>query len=110
MLTFVALKTPGKRGHLPADTRWGPFVGLVVATMLVMIDPTRHILLDASMFIKQLHMFNPDGSLTCSGRIGQLGAWIGNILLFASLIWFILPAGTTRIHPKRDASRPLMDA
>mmetsp|Transcript_53965 Transcript_53965/g.152071 ORF Transcript_53965/g.152071 Transcript_53965/m.152071 type:complete len:137 (-) Transcript_53965:314-724(-) len=109
MLTFVAVKTPGKRGHLPLDERWGPFACLLIATLLVMIDPTRHIFLDANMFVATLHMFNPDGTLTSSGRIGQLGAWIGNVMMFASLLWFVLPPGCCRSSPpqRRGASQPL---
>mmetsp|Transcript_40584 Transcript_40584/g.128945 ORF Transcript_40584/g.128945 Transcript_40584/m.128945 type:complete len:143 (-) Transcript_40584:62-490(-) len=93
MLTFVAVKTPGKRGHLPPLRRWGPFLGLLVGVLLAMFDLTRHIFLDAGLFISTLHMFNPDGSLTPAGRFGQLGAWIGNITLFACLVWFVLPTG-----------------
>lgn len=102
MLTYVAVKTPSKRGLLPFDERWGPFLCLVIATILVMIDPTRHIFLDAGMFVSTLHMYNPDGTLTPSGRIGQLGAWIGNILLFASLVWFVLPGGCGRTQTSQS--------
>mmetsp|Transcript_30279 Transcript_30279/g.64446 ORF Transcript_30279/g.64446 Transcript_30279/m.64446 type:complete len:134 (+) Transcript_30279:93-494(+) len=92
MLTFVAVKTSGKRSGVehPLE-RWGPFLGLLIASLLVMLDLTRHILLDAGLFIAALHMFNPDGSLTAAGRIGQLGAWVGDLLLFVSLLWFVLP-------------------
>lgn len=91
MLTFVAVKTPGKRKPLPAWERWGPWLVLLTAALLLMIDPTRHILLDASMYIHELHMFNPDGSLTPAGRIGQLSTWIGDALLIVGLVWFVLP-------------------
>mmetsp|Transcript_69598 Transcript_69598/g.203704 ORF Transcript_69598/g.203704 Transcript_69598/m.203704 type:complete len:134 (+) Transcript_69598:294-695(+) len=92
MLTFVAVKTPGKRGHLAPAARWGPFLGLLVGTLLAMFDLTRHIFLDAGLLISALHMYNPDGSLTPAGRFGQVSAWIGNITLLVALIWFVLPA------------------
>lgn len=92
MLTYVALKTPVKRGGLPLLARWGPFLGLLLGVLLAMFDLTRHIFLDAGLFISALHMYNPDGSLTFAGRFGQVSAWVGNILLFLSLIWFVLPA------------------
>eukprot|EP00418_Pyrodinium_bahamense_P053965 CAMPEP_0179184790 /NCGR_PEP_ID=MMETSP0796-20121207/91624_1 /TAXON_ID=73915 /ORGANISM="Pyrodinium bahamense, Strain pbaha01" /LENGTH=175 /DNA_ID=CAMNT_0020888737 /DNA_START=55 /DNA_END=581 /DNA_ORIENTATION=- len=41
--------------------------------------------LDAGIFIKALHMYNPDGSLTFAGRFGQVSSWIGNITLFVAL-------------------------
>lgn len=91
LLTFVAIKTPGKRQGLPALERWGPFLGLLVATLLIMVDLTRHILLDASLFIAQLHMFMPDGSLTFAGKLGMYSTWGGNVLLLLSLVWYVLP-------------------
>lgn len=93
MLTFVAVKTPGKRGSLPLGRRWGPFLALLVGTALAMFDLTRHILLDAGLFIASLHMYQPDGSLTGAGRFGQLSSWMGNVMLFVALIWFVLPSG-----------------
>mmetsp|Transcript_46616 Transcript_46616/g.131200 ORF Transcript_46616/g.131200 Transcript_46616/m.131200 type:complete len:128 (-) Transcript_46616:177-560(-) len=95
LLTFVVIKTPAKRGHLPILERWAPFLCLVVASLLIMTDLTRHILLDADLFVKQLHMFNPDMSLTLAGSIGRYSSWAGNALLFASLLWFVLPARPT---------------
>lgn len=92
LLTFVAIKTPGKRGHLGPLECWGPFVGLAVAALSVMVDLTRHILLDAELFIATLHMFNPDGSLTPAGRLGMWSTWIGNGLLLVSMVWYVLPA------------------
>lgn len=100
LLTFVAVKTPGKRGHLAFARRWGPFFGLVFAASLIMVDLTRHICLDAGMFPEQLHMFNPDMSLTLAGRLGMYSTWVGNILLMVSLVWYVLPAGPDR---SRDA-------
>lgn len=92
LLTFVAVKTPAKRRSLPPLKRWGPFIGLTVASLLVMVDLTRHVLLDAHLFVQELHMFNEDGSLTPAGRCGVLATWVGNILLIISLVWYVLPA------------------
>mmetsp|Transcript_70489 Transcript_70489/g.204436 ORF Transcript_70489/g.204436 Transcript_70489/m.204436 type:complete len:135 (+) Transcript_70489:387-791(+) len=92
LLTFVAVKTPAKRGGLRCLEQWGPFLGMLLGAVLIMLDHTRHILLDSSMFVEQLHMFNPDMSLTPAGAIGKYTTWIGNLLLFASLVWYVLPA------------------
>lgn len=92
MLMFVALKTPGKRRHLPALQTWAPFTVLLLASLLILVDLTRHILLDANMYSETLHMFNEDESLTPAGRTGQLTTWIGNALLLVGLIWYVLPA------------------
>lgn len=92
MLTFVGVKTPGKRGHLPPLSRWGPFLALLLGSLLAMVDMTRHIILDARLFIPQLHMYNPDASVTFAGRLGQVSSWLGNAMLFVALIWFVLPS------------------
>mmetsp|Transcript_4849 Transcript_4849/g.10981 ORF Transcript_4849/g.10981 Transcript_4849/m.10981 type:complete len:110 (-) Transcript_4849:196-525(-) len=99
MLTFVAAKTPGKRGNLPLGKRWGPFFVLLLGALLAMFDPTRHIFLDVGLFIDKLHMYERDGSLTPAGHFGQLGAWIGNIMLFVALVWFVLPSGQAKSTP-----------
>mmetsp|Transcript_50 Transcript_50/g.131 ORF Transcript_50/g.131 Transcript_50/m.131 type:complete len:138 (+) Transcript_50:147-560(+) len=101
LLTFVAVKTPGKRAGISgALERWGPFLGLLSAALLVMVDLTRHILLDAGLMISTLHMFNADGSLTPAGRTGMVSTWVGNGLLVLSLVWFVLPV---RRSPPQDA-------
>jgi len=105
LLTFVAVKTPGKRGHLSALRCWSPFLGLLLASLLIMVDLTRHILLDAELFIAQLHMFNPDMSLTLAGKIGVWSTWLGNFLLLVSVIWYVLPAPSNR---PRDALMPAL--
>lgn len=91
MLTFVAVKTPAKRASVSGLQRWGPFIGLFVASAMVMVDLTRHVFLDAGLFVALLHMFEVDGSLTLAGRAGMLCAWLGNALLVVSLVWYVLP-------------------
>uniref|UniRef100_A0A7S4RTK4 Uncharacterized protein n=1 Tax=Alexandrium monilatum TaxID=311494 RepID=A0A7S4RTK4_9DINO len=93
MVTYVALKTPAKRSHLPCPIRWGPFLGLILGTLFAMFDLTRHIFLDAGLFIATLHMYNPDGSLIFAGRFGQVSSWVGNIILLVAMVWFVLPDG-----------------
>lgn len=109
MLTFVAVKTPGKRGHLTFAMCWGPFLALLAGTLLVMFDLTRHIFLDAGLFISALHMYNPDGSLTFAGKFGQVSAWTGNIVLLVALIWFVLPGGLPRRSSDSSVSEILGD-
>lgn len=92
LLTFVAIKTPGKRHRLSFVKRWAPFFGMLLASALVMVDLTRHILLDAQICTAQLHMYNDDMSLTLAGKLGMWATWTGNSLLFLSLIFFVLPA------------------
>lgn len=104
MLTFVAVKTPGKRGHLPPLSRWGPFLALFLGSLLAMVDMTRHIFLDARLFIPQLHMYNSDASITFAGRLGQVSSWVGNATLFVALIWFVLPSNRVR-QPDPDDAR-----
>jgi len=93
MLTFVAIKIPVKRAGATRLSRWGPFIGLCLGSILVMIDPTRHVFLDAHLYIQTLRMFNSDGTLTPAGNIGRISAWLGNLLLALSMCWFAQPVG-----------------
>jgi len=92
LLTYVGLKTPAKRSHLAPCLRWSPFMLLFLAATLSMVDLSRHVFLDSGMFIEQLHMFEDDGSLTAAGRLWQISSWVGGVLQFLALIWFVMPA------------------
>lgn len=105
LLTFVAVKTPAKRGHLAFPWCWGPFLGQLLASLLIMVDLTRHVLLDAELFAAELHMFNPDMSLTRAGKIGMYSTWLGNFLLLVSVVWYVLPARSNR--PRETFAAPL---
>lgn len=73
-------------------------MGLLGAVLLLMIDLTRHILLDAGLLISTLHMFAADGSLTLAGKLGMWSTWIGDAILLGSLIWYVLPAKKAVLH------------
>eukprot|EP00440_Ansanella_granifera_P044231 gb/GFBE01047935.1/.p1 GENE.gb/GFBE01047935.1/~~gb/GFBE01047935.1/.p1 ORF type:complete len:147 (+),score=16.98 gb/GFBE01047935.1/:1-441(+) len=110
MLTVVALRTPAKRVSLPCLPRWAPFLGLCLACLLVMIDPTRHVFLDAGLYVGTLRMFHPDGSLTPAGNIGKYGAWLGNFLLFVSMLCFVLPASAGASEEVAHVSGAALDS
>eukprot|EP00928_Gymnodinium_smaydae_P041474 TRINITY_DN28066_c0_g1_i1.p1 TRINITY_DN28066_c0_g1~~TRINITY_DN28066_c0_g1_i1.p1 ORF type:complete len:150 (+),score=18.81 TRINITY_DN28066_c0_g1_i1:231-680(+) len=91
--TYVFLKTPFKRQHLRPLWRWSPWMLLVFATLLVMCDLTRHILLDAGIGGDHLAMYESDGSLAVAGRVGRATTWLGFGAFFTSILWFTLAPG-----------------
>mmetsp|Transcript_110810 Transcript_110810/g.201314 ORF Transcript_110810/g.201314 Transcript_110810/m.201314 type:complete len:84 (+) Transcript_110810:985-1236(+) len=65
---------------------------LIVGVMLILVDPTRHVLLDHDgVFFKPefLSMYNYDGSLSPTGRTCQMFTIAGLVLLFTSICWFM---------------------
>merc|ERR1712085_24355 len=93
MLTFMGIKTPAKRGHLPALRKWGPFFGMLLASLMILVDLVRHVVLDAGVVPPGvLNMFNSVGSLAPAGLVGTVCTWLGNILLVISLICYVLPS------------------
>mmetsp|Transcript_1448 Transcript_1448/g.2591 ORF Transcript_1448/g.2591 Transcript_1448/m.2591 type:complete len:101 (-) Transcript_1448:590-892(-) len=84
MIAYVAmLSKPGKRA---------PLVMLTMGSVLLVVDPIRHVLLDHDgVFIKpeKIAMFNDDGSLSLAGRTSQLCTVSGLVLLVLGLFSFM---------------------
>eukprot|EP00929_Paragymnodinium_shiwhaense_P058192 TRINITY_DN29141_c0_g1_i1.p3 TRINITY_DN29141_c0_g1~~TRINITY_DN29141_c0_g1_i1.p3 ORF type:complete len:135 (+),score=7.72 TRINITY_DN29141_c0_g1_i1:345-749(+) len=95
-LTYMAVKTPLKRGRLPFFLKWGPWFLMLAAMCLVMIDLTRHVVLDAKLGGSALWMYRKGEHLTTTGWIGVVSTWIGMACLFASVLWFMLGSGRVR--------------
>lgn len=89
LTVYLGMRTPVARRKAQPALRWVPFAMVLVGTLLVLFDLTRHCLLDQNLWGKQLHMFNPDGSLTAVGLFGQIATWIGLILVIVGTGWFV---------------------
>lgn len=77
--------------------KWGPFALVVTGALLVMVDLTRHILLDFEIVGEQGAMYNDneDGSseLSLIGMVGVVCTWLGILSIGIGLGWFVnLPA------------------
>lgn len=74
---------------------WGPLVLVSCSVTLVMLDPTRHLLLDhGGVFFKDetLAMYGKGGVLTPVGRCCQICTVIGLTGLFSGVLWALWPA------------------
>ena len=69
-----------------ASWQYGPFWIMVLATILIMMDLTRHVVSDN--FNTDWGMYNKDGSLNTIGLVVTIGCtWSGFICLFISIMW-----------------------
>jgi len=79
-----------------ASRSWIPFVLVVLGCLLVLLDTSRHVLLDhGGVFFEPrvLVMYSPTGGLSAIGRTCQWTTIIGLVLLFVGLMYFFqLPA------------------
>lgn len=69
--------------------RWGPALFVALGCLLLLWDPTRHLILDHGYSPERFAMFDDDGHLTPMGQFSQLSSVFGFVLLFSGLLWFI---------------------
>lgn len=83
-------------GTAQSRRRWGALGLVVLGCLLILLDPTRHILLDhGGVFFeeKSLAMYKSDGTLSPAGRSCQVATIAGLLLLFLGLVCHLqLPA------------------
>lgn len=56
---------------------------------MMLLDLTRHVLLDQNIAPQLLHMYNSDHSLTVVGQLGVICTWVGVGLLVIGTAWFL---------------------
>jgi hypothetical protein len=86
-VTGMAASAP--KSH-PFLTRWGPSMAVSLGCLLLIIDPTRHILLDhGGIFFEErsLAMYARDGGLSPIGHFCQVAAIIGFTALILGVMW-----------------------
>ncbi|CAK0854189.1 unnamed protein product [Prorocentrum cordatum] len=89
LAVYVFARTPGDRASSHPLIRWAPFVVVVLGSLMVLLDLTRHVLLDQNIAPIHLHMYNKDGSLTTVGSAAVLPAL--SLALFAGSGWRLAP-------------------
>jgi hypothetical protein len=65
---------------------------VVVGSVLIMVDTTRHMLLDHGGVIAQpekIAMYNNDGSLSPVGQFCQRCTVVGLVMLLSGMLWFL---------------------
>lgn len=89
LAAYVFARTPGDRATSTPLLRWAPFVLVVLGSLMMVLDLTRHVLLDQDIAPVHLHMYNKDGSLTAVGALGMYCTWFGVLLLVIGTGWFL---------------------
>lgn len=73
--------------------KWGPFTLVTLGALLVMVDLTRHVVLDLGLAGEELAMYTDKGDLSEVGVIGVVCTWVGVIFVASGIAWFAnLPA------------------
>jgi len=84
--------------------KYGPLYLSILATCLVMMDLTRHVLQDNELV--HMSMYNEDGSLTSVGIfMTVIGTWLGYTCLFIAVFWeikFVSKLKNLYLQFKRD--------
>jgi len=71
-------------------SHWGPLVFVSLGCTLLVLDPTRHILLDhGGVFFKEqdLAMYSSTGGLSTVGMLCQCLSIAGMVLLLSGVLW-----------------------
>mmetsp|Transcript_21688 Transcript_21688/g.49369 ORF Transcript_21688/g.49369 Transcript_21688/m.49369 type:complete len:114 (+) Transcript_21688:442-783(+) len=88
------------------SNRWlsGPIMCTMLGTILVLMDLTRHVILDQGYFGPELRMYSPSsGNLTVVGCCGVVATWLGFILILIGTLWFL---NGTKIMSHRSSTPP----
>lgn len=89
LAVYVAARTPDDRAASDTLLRWAPFTLIVLGSLMILLDLTRHVLLDHGVGTTLLPMYNDDGSLTLVGQFGVCCTWLGVALLIIGTTWFL---------------------
>lgn len=71
--------------------KWGPVIFVVMGCVLLIWDPTRHLVLDHGCFGMERHlaMYDDDGGLSSIGRASKMATHLGVLFLSVGLLWFV---------------------
>ena len=101
-IQYFYVKSSKRSG--PHFIKYGPLYLSILATCMVMMDLTRHVLQDNDLI--HMSMYNEDGSLTSVGIfMTVLGTWFGYTCLFIAVFWqinFIPKLKNLYLQFKRD--------
>lgn len=105
VIAYIAYNAP--KNETRFVIKWGPLLLTITGCMLMLVDPSRHVLLDhGGVFFKpeSLAMFDDAGNLSAAGRFGQLCTISGLICLSSGVAWFMkLPAICYRLSSSSQA-------
>mmetsp|Transcript_87472 Transcript_87472/g.245587 ORF Transcript_87472/g.245587 Transcript_87472/m.245587 type:complete len:136 (-) Transcript_87472:96-503(-) len=88
LTVFMVLKASQKSA---GRQHWAPALAVALGSVLIMLDPTRHVLLDhGGVWFSEssLSMYSDYPQLSPIGRFCQIATILGLALLMTGVIWF----------------------
>jgi hypothetical protein len=92
VVTFVARTAFSGSTKQSSFSRWGPLSLVSFGALLLILDPTRHVLLDhGGVFFKErtLAMYSKHGGLSAIGKFCQISSIVGLSLFSMGMMWHI---------------------
>lgn len=86
---YLALQTPIVRKKVEnVALRWTPFILVVIAALMIMVDLTRHVCLDlGGEAFYWMAMYDRNG-LSLVGKTGIVLTWTGVAIFVTAFAWF----------------------
>lgn len=82
LLAYFWKRTSGGQKNM------APFTLTLLGALLIMVDLSRHILLDLGLAGAELAMYTEEGELSTVGMVGLVCTWVGMVLLATGISWF----------------------
>lgn len=88
---YTTSHTARSRSETGFLVKWGPVIFVALGCVLLLLDPTRHLMVDHGSFGmgKQLAMYNEDGDLSPIGLASKRATHLGVLFLCVGLLWFV---------------------
>jgi len=84
---YIAMKTQ-KKEEPNFVAKWGALMLVVAGALLIMVDLTRHVLLDLELAGAELAMYGDDGDLSTVGLTGVMCTWVGLVCTLCGVAAF----------------------
>jgi len=89
---YIAEATAAKCDGRQFMSKWGPVLLTALGSVMVILDPTRHLMLDHGGVVCEpavISMYNDDGSLSTVGRVCQKTTQVGLVVLLVGMLWYV---------------------
>jgi hypothetical protein len=86
---YIYRMTAGSMRNASFISRWGPLIMVTMACIFLILDPSRHVLLDHGgvFFAEQDLAMYGEGGLSPVGKFCQTISIVGIVLLLAGVMW-----------------------
>lgn len=88
VVTAIYMAMNAKKDQENLAVKYGPLAVSMAGALLIMVDLTRHVLLDLELAGEELAMYSDDGEMTGVGLAGVICTWLGVVLMLSGVAWF----------------------